>query len=72
VIAFPLPGVVEILGEDYPLYVNEYTESIEKVEAFYSKSFDREKLSNIHRARISNFDFKIMIDEIDVLYNFVC
>lgn len=70
VIAFPLPGVVEILGEEYPLYVNDLSESIEKIEAFYSEGFDRKKLNEIHRTRHDNFDFKLMIDKVNALYNF--
>ena len=71
VIAFPLPGVVEILGEDYPFYINKYHESIERIETFYSESFDREKLRDIHRTRQSDFDFNLMIDKINTIYNFI-
>ena len=42
VIARPLKGVVEILGEDYPLYFQNNKELKSKVEYFYSDNFNRE------------------------------
>lgn len=68
VIARPLKGVVEILGEDYPLLVNNENEIISKIGFFYSNNFDRQKLSNINKKRSIMFNFDEMIRKIDFLY----
>jgi len=68
VIARPLKGVVEILGEDYPLYFQNEEELKSKVEYFYSDNFNRDSLSNLHQKRIKEFDFDEMIQKIDLLY----
>ena len=68
VIARPLKGVVEILGEDYPLYFQKNEELKSKVEYFYSDNFNRDSLSNIHQKRIKEFNFDEMIQKIDLLY----
>ena len=68
VIAFRLPGVVEILGEDYPLYINHPDEATLKIKDFYSHKIDRNYLSKIHQERSSKFLFDDMIGKIDSLY----
>jgi len=69
VIAYPLKGVEEILGNNYPLYINNPIDAISKIEYFYSDKFDRNCLSNIHRERCNAFLFDDMIGKIDSLYN---
>jgi glycosyltransferase involved in cell wall biosynthesis len=69
VVAYPLNGVVEVLGNDYPLYVNSAIEFISKVEYYYSDKFDREKLSIIHKERSNYFNFENMISKINSLYH---
>ena len=64
VIAFPLPGVVEILGEDYPLYINNIDETILKIESFIPR-LDREYLNKIHQERSGSFLFEDMVEKID-------
>lgn len=68
VVARPLKGVVEILGEDYPLYFKNNEELISKVEYFYSDNFNRDSLSNLHQKRIKEFNFDEMIQKINLLY----
>jgi len=68
VIARPLKGVVEILGDDYPLYFQNEEELISKVECFYSHNFNRDSLSNLHQERLKEFNFDEMIRKIDMLY----
>ena len=68
VIAYPIKGVVEILGEDYPLYVNNPDEAILKINDFYSDNFDRDNLSRIHQERSSKFLFDDVVEKIDSLY----
>ncbi len=68
VIAYPIKAVVEILGKDYPLYVNNPDEAILKIKDFYSNNFDRDHLSRIHQERSSKFLFNDMIEKIDSLY----
>jgi len=70
VIAYPLKGVVEILGDDYPLYVKNENEVISKIEYFYSDKFYMQKLSNLHYERSQKFKFDEMIEKIDILYKF--
>lgn len=69
VVTYPLKGVVEILGEDYPLYINNPEDAISKIEYFYTDDFDRDHLSNIHRERSNLFLFSDMIRKINSLYN---
>lgn len=68
VIARPLKGIVEILGDDYPLYFQNEEELKSKVEYFYSDNFNRDSLSNLHRERLIEFDYDEMIQKIDLLY----
>ncbi len=69
VVTYPLKGVVEILGDNYPLYVSNPTDAISKIEYFYSDKCDRKGLSNIHQERCNKFIFDEMINKIDSLYN---
>lgn len=69
VIAYPIKGVVEILGDDYPLYINNPIDAISKIENFYSAKFDRKHLSNVHQERSNKFLFDDMIGKINSLYN---
>ena len=69
IITRPLKGVVEILGDNYPLYINNPIDAISKIEYFYSDKFDRKKLSDIHKERSNMFNFDDMIEKINSLYN---
>lgn len=69
VIAYPLKGVVEILGDNYPLYINNPIDAISKIDYFYSDDFDRQKLSDIHKKKSKMFNFDEMIRKINSLYN---
>lgn len=71
VIAYPLKGVIEILGKDYPLYFTNTDELFSKIEYFYSQDFNRPRLTELHLQRINNFKFSEMIRKIDSLYNFL-
>ncbi len=68
VIAYPLKGVLEILGDDYPLYVKNENEVISKVSKYYSLEFDLPALSKFHKERSEMFNFANMINSIDDLY----
>ena len=68
VIAYPLKGVVEILGEDYPLLVKNENEVIPKVSEYYSIEFDVETLCKIHKERSDKFKFSYMINSIVKIY----
>ncbi len=68
VIARPLKGVVEILGEDYPLYFKNNEEIKSKVEYFYSDIYNRDSLSNLHQERLKEFSYDEMLGKIDLLY----
>ena len=68
IIAFPLKGIVEILGEDYPLLVNDENLVISTISDFYSSKFDHQALSD-HNFKISeDFKFDEMIEKINNLY----
>ena len=69
VITYPLKGVVEILGDDYPLYINNPIDAISIIDYFYSDNFDRQKLSDIHKKRSNIFNFDEMKGKINSLYN---
>lgn len=69
VIAYPLKGVVEILGDDYPLYYYNNYELINRVKHFYSDTFDRQNLSGLHQKRVEEFKFEEMINKINLLYD---
>lgn len=69
VIAYPLKGVVEILGNDYPLYFTDTNELLSKVRNFYGNTFDRLSLSRLHQKRIQFFKFDEMINKINSLYD---
>jgi len=71
VIAYPLKGIVEILGGNYPLYINNPADAISKIEYFYSDNFDRQKLSDIHMRRSHIFNFDEMIEKVNSLYNII-
>jgi glycosyltransferase involved in cell wall biosynthesis len=68
VIAYPLKGVVEILGDNYPLYINGPKDVISKIEYYYSDKFDRQKLSDIHKKKSNIFNFDEMVGKINSLY----
>jgi len=69
VVAYPITGVVEVLGADYPLYINNPLDAISKIDYFYSDKFDRQKLTDIHKKRSNVFRFDEMIGKINSLYN---
>jgi glycosyltransferase involved in cell wall biosynthesis len=68
VIAYRINGVREILGENYPFYVNNEQEVISKISKYYSPGFDFTALSKIHKNRSEKFNFTNMINCIDNLY----
>jgi len=68
VIAYPLKGAVEILGEDYPLLVKNENEIISKISKFYSLEYDLVSMSKIHKERSEKFNFANMINSIDNIY----
>ncbi len=68
IIAFPLKGIVEILGEDYPLLVNDENLVALKISDFYSSKFDHQALSDHHFKLTENFKFDEMIEKINKLY----
>jgi len=69
VIAYPLKGVVEILGDDYPLYIHKENGVISEINHFYSDNFNRQKLSEINLKRSNMFKFEEMIGKISSFYN---
>ncbi|MBT8379447.1 MAG: glycosyltransferase family 4 protein [Ignavibacteria bacterium] len=68
VITYPLQGVVEILGDDYPLYMKDKNDLFPKVSKYYSLEFDLPALSKFHKERSVMFNFAKMINSIDDLY----
>ena len=69
VIVFPLKGIVEILGSDYPLLCSSDNELISKIEYFYSEQFNKQMLSNFHQRLVKKFDFHQMTQKLEILYD---
>lgn len=69
IVAYPLPGVKEILGNDYPLFINEADDIIKKLSLYYSKSFDLEMLSSINKTISNKHNLHEMIFSIREVYN---
>ena len=69
VIAFPISGVVEILGNDYPLYIKSSEEIIEKLKLYYSDKINRKELSQIHETISKKHSFEEMLNAIKQLYS---
>ena len=69
VIAFPITGVIEILGNDYPLYVKSTEEVIEKLELYYSDKIDLDELSHIHERINKEYSYEEMLTAIKQLYS---
>ena len=49
IIGYTLPGVKEIVGEDYPLLVNSSDEIMEKIDSYYLNEIDLNNMSTIHK-----------------------
>ena len=69
IIAFPISGVVEILGNDYPLYVKNSSEVIEKLKLYYSGKINLNELSQIHECIGKVYIYKDMLTGIKKLYS---
>lgn len=69
IIAFPLHGVKEILGNDYPLFVNNNEEIIEKLKLYYSDKINLDGLSQIHERISESYNSKDMLTQIKKLYS---
>ena len=68
VISYPLAGVVEILGDGYPLYVENEKEVVRVIKKYFSNDFDRKALSNIHSNCAAKFNFDKMINSLKQIY----
>ena len=68
VITFPIKGVIEILGNDYPLYVKSSEEIVEKLKLYYSDNINLYELSKIHERINKEFCYEEMLTAIDKLY----
>jgi len=68
VIGYPVDGVVEILGEHYPLLVGSEKEAVQMINKFYSNEFDREELSKVHSECSVKFNFDKMINQLKHIY----
>ena len=68
VISYPLAGVLEILSEDYPLYVENEKEVVQVIKKYFSDDFDRKALSNVHSIRAAKFNFDKMINSLKQIY----
>jgi glycosyltransferase involved in cell wall biosynthesis len=69
VIAFPITGVIEILGNDYPLYVKSSEEVMEKLKLYYSDKINLDELRQIHERISKENDYNKMLTAIDKLYS---
>jgi glycosyltransferase involved in cell wall biosynthesis len=69
IIAFPLKGVKEILGDDYPLLVNSNEEIIEKLILYYSDKIKLDELNQIHKRISDSYNYKDMLTQIKKLYS---
>jgi glycosyltransferase involved in cell wall biosynthesis len=68
-IAFPVAGVIEILGNNYPLYVKNSSEVIEKLKLYYSGKINLDELSQIHEFIGKVYNYKDMLAVIKKLYS---
>ena len=69
IIAYPLPGVKEILGNDYPLYIKSSEEVIKKLKFYNSDKIILDELSNIHERITNEYCYKEMLTAIDKFYS---
>jgi glycosyltransferase involved in cell wall biosynthesis len=69
VIAFPIKGVIEILGNDYPLYIKRSEDVIDKLKLYYSDKINLDDLSHIHERISKENDYNVMLVAIDKLYS---
>lgn len=68
VVTFPIKGVMEILGNDYPLYVKSKEEVIDKLRLYYSDKINLDELSNMHERISKKFCYEEMLTAIKHLY----
>jgi len=68
-VAFPVAGVIEILGNNYPLYVKSSEEVIEKLKLYYSDKINLNDLSQIHENISKEYRFGEMLIAIKQLYS---
>jgi glycosyltransferase involved in cell wall biosynthesis len=69
VIAFPITGVVEMLGSEYPLYVRSSEEVIDKLILYYSDKINLDNLSQIHENVTKEYRFGEMLTAIKQIYS---
>lgn len=68
VITFPLAGVKEILGNNYPLYIKGSDEVIEKLNWCYSNKINLVQLSSFHKTISEKHSYEEMLSSIRKLY----
>jgi glycosyltransferase involved in cell wall biosynthesis len=69
IIAFPLQGVKEILGNDYPLYVNSNEAVLEKLILYYSGKINLDELSQTHERINKEYNYEEMLTAIRQFYS---
>jgi len=69
IIAFPVTGAIEILGKNYPLYVKNIEEVMEKLNLYYSDKINLDELSQIHERINKEFSYEVMLTAIKQLYS---
>jgi glycosyltransferase involved in cell wall biosynthesis len=69
IIAFPLQGVKEILGNDYPLYVNSNEAVLEKLILYYSGKINLDEVSQTHECINKEYNYEEMLTAIRQLYS---
>lgn len=72
VIAYRIPAVEEILGNEYPLIVDEFSSEafINKLKLFMSGYYNMSELSVLHKKISMKFDNNIFIKSIEDIYGF--
>lgn len=68
VIAYPIPGVKEIVGNDYPLLVDEPEEIIMKIDDYYSNKISIKDLSLKHKNILETHNEAEMLNSIRNVY----
>jgi glycosyltransferase involved in cell wall biosynthesis len=68
VIAYPLPALKEILGDDYPLYVNNYDMILNVISSYYENKINLNDLTSIHKDINRRFNENAMLNLIREFY----
>ncbi len=69
IIAFALQGVKEILGENYPLLVNNSEDIINKISLYFSGEINIERLNAVHKQVSEEYNESKMHELIQEVYN---